>query len=82
MPEVIREVEVAAVVEEETVEYFDMNSSDMELEPDRIISSNKDETTRMKKKQKHFDVKGISMFDEIEKARGCRAVEGHYQRNL
>ena len=68
VPEVIREVEVAAVVEEETVESFDMNSSDMELEPDEIISSNKDETIEDEEETKAFDVKGISMFDEIEKA--------------
>ncbi len=67
VPEVIREDEVAAIVEEETVESFDMNSSDMELEPDEIISSH-NETIDVVEETKVFDVKGISMFDEIEKA--------------
>ncbi|PXV91152.1 hypothetical protein C8E03_104160 [Lachnotalea glycerini] len=67
MPEVIREVEVAASVEEETVASIEMNSSDMDLEPDEIISSN-NETIEDVEETKAFDVKGLSMFDEIEKA--------------
>ena len=67
VPEVIREVEVAAIVEEETVESFDMNTSDMELEPDEIISSYNG-TIDDVEEVKVFDIKGISMFDEIEKA--------------
>jgi hypothetical protein len=67
VPEVIREVEVAAIVEEETVDSFDMNSFDMELEPDEIISSH-NETIEDLEETKVFDVKGISMFDEIEMA--------------
>ncbi|MDD3186439.1 MAG: hypothetical protein PHT76_14185, partial [Anaerostipes sp.] len=67
VPEVIREVEVAAIVEEETVESFDMNSYNVELEPDEIISSH-NETIEAIEETKVFDVKGISMFDEIEKA--------------
>lgn len=54
-------------VEEETVESFDMNSYDVELEPDEIISSH-NETIEAIEESKVFDVKGISMFDEIEKA--------------
>ncbi|HKM03763.1 MAG TPA: hypothetical protein VJZ04_04100, partial [Lachnospiraceae bacterium] len=67
MPEVIREVEVASIVEEELIESFDMNSSDMELEPDEIISSH-NEMIEAVEETEVFDVKGISMFDEIEKA--------------
>ena len=67
VPEVIREIEVTAIVEGETVESFDMNSYDVELEPDKIISSH-NETIEAIEETKVFDVKGISMFDEIEKA--------------
>ena len=67
IPKVIREVEVTAIVEEETVVSFDMNSSDMELESDEIISSH-NETVEAIEETKVFDTKGISMFDEIEKA--------------
>lgn len=67
MPEVIREVEVAAIVEEETVVSFDMNSYDVELEPDEIISSHY-ETMEAVVETKAIDVKGLSMFDEIEMA--------------
>lgn len=67
IPEVIREIEVTAIVEEETVESFDMNYYDVELEPDEIISYH-NETIEAIEETKVFDVKGISMFDEIEKA--------------
>ena len=67
IPEVIREIEVAAVVTEETVESFEMNTFDVELEPDEIISS-LNETIEAVEETKAFDTKGISMFDEIEKA--------------
>jgi len=67
MPEVKRAVEVAAIVEEETVESFEMNTFDVELEPDEIISSH-NETIEAIEETKVFDIKGISMFDEIEKA--------------
>lgn len=67
VPEVIREVEVAANVKEETVVSFDMNSLDMELEPDEIIFSH-NETVETVEETKVLDVKSISMFDEIEKA--------------
>ncbi|MFA9465932.1 MAG: hypothetical protein ACERKN_16750 [Velocimicrobium sp.] len=66
-PEVIRELEVATIAEEETLDSFDMNSFDMELEPDEIISSH-NETIEAVEETKVFDIKGISMFDEIEKA--------------
>ena len=66
-PEVIREVEFATIAEEETLDSFDMNSFDMELEPDEIISSH-NETIEAVEETKAFDVKGLSMFDEIEKA--------------
>ena len=65
--EVIKEVEVATIAEEETLDSFDMNSSDMEMEPDEIISSH-NETIEVVEETKVFDVKVISMFDEIEKA--------------
>ncbi len=67
IPEVIREIEVAAVVTEETVESFEMNTFDVELEPDEIISS-LNETIEAVEETKAFDTKGISMFDEIEKS--------------
>jgi hypothetical protein len=67
MPEVIREVEVAAIVEEETVDSFDMNSFDMEFESDEIIFPH-NETVEAVEETKVFDIKGISIFDEIEKA--------------
>ena len=67
IPEVIREVEVTAIVEEETVESFEMNAFDTELEPDEIISSYNG-TIDDVEEVKVFDIKGISMFDEIEKA--------------
>ena len=67
MPEVIREVEDEAIVEEKTVVSFDMNSYDVELEPNEIISS-LNETIEAVEETEVFDVKGISMFDEIEKA--------------
>ncbi len=67
VPEEIREVEVAASVEEETVASIEMNSFDMEFESDEIISS-LNETIEAVEETKAFDTKGISMFDEIEKA--------------
>ena len=59
MPEVIREVEVASIVEEEAVVSFNMNSFDMELESGEIISSH-NETIEV--------VEETKVFDEIEKA--------------
>ena len=67
VPKEIREVEVAASVEEETVASIEMNSFDMEFESDEIISS-LNETIEAVEETKAFDTKGISMFDEIEKA--------------
>ena len=67
VPEVIREIEVTAIVEKETEESFEMNTFDVELEPDEIISS-LNETIEAVEETKAFDTKGISMFDEIEKA--------------
>ena len=67
MLEEIREVEVAASVEEETVASIEMNSFDMEFESDEIIFPN-NETVEAVEEIKVFDIKGISMFDEIEKA--------------
>ncbi len=65
IPEVIREVEVTAIVEEETVESFEMNSFDIELEPNEIISFYNG-TIDDVEEVKVFDIKGISMFDKIE----------------
>ncbi len=67
VPEVIREVEVAGIVEGETVDSFDTDSDDMEVDPDKIIHTH-NETIEAVVETKVFDAKGTSMFDEIEKA--------------
>lgn len=67
MPEVIKEVEVAGIVEGEMVDSFDMNSFDMELETDDITAP-RNETIEDVEEAEVFEVKEISMSDEIEKA--------------
>jgi len=67
VPEVITEVEAAAIFEEETVVSFDRNSLDMKAESDEI-SSSYNGTIESVDEAEVFEVKEISMIDEIEMA--------------
>lgn len=63
--EEVQEIEAADLIEE-AVEVFDINSSNMESEIDKIVSLH-NETIDIVKEARVFDVKGILKFEEAEK---------------
>lgn len=63
--EEVQEIEAADLIEE-ALEVFDINSSNMESEIDKIVSLH-NETIDIVEEAKVFDVKGILKFEEAEK---------------